>query len=323
VIVGAPLSGPSFGGEAFIYTDGKGGWTDIELTDPAATAGDTFGTSVAIDGTTAIVGDVGVDGGIGAAYVYTDTGGKWSESAKLTASDGAGRGPNILFGQAIAISGTTALVSNERDEAYVFSDTTGSWSQKAILRPAKADPNYTDHFGFALALTSRWAVVGAYGMYGGKGAAYIYADGAHGWVQTKSLVSNPVSDGDFGTSVAAAGNQVMIGAPAEQHIANSNSIGEVFVFDHSSTGWPQTQELIAPGGRHNWKTHFGEALAMTSAEAVITSPVNERVYLFDDAAGSWVQQAAISSGSTDVTLAGDHAFGGAGQSDGEVDGYQA
>jgi hypothetical protein len=326
VIVGAPQSGPSGEGVAFIYTDGTAGWTDTELTDPAATAGDSFGTSVAIDGTTAIVVDVGVDGGIGAAYVYTDTGGTWAESAKLTASDGVGHGPNLLFGQAVALSGKTALISNERDEVYVFSDATGSWLQKSILRPAKPDPNSTDHFGFALALTSRWAVIGAEGMYGGKGAAYIYANGTHGWVQTKSLVSNPASDGYFGYSVAAAGNQVMVGAPAGLHSALYKQVGEVFVFSYSSTGWSQTAELTAGSTKANRESRFGTSIAMSSTEAVISAPRRSGVwtiYLFDYSAGSWAPQATVPVGGVEaVALTQHQAFVGF-PSAGEVDGYQA
>jgi hypothetical protein len=53
-------------------------------------SGDRFGSSVAIDGDTAIIGaagegDVGSFGN-GAAYVFTRSGGVWTEQAKLLAS---------------------------------------------------------------------------------------------------------------------------------------------------------------------------------------------------------------------------------------------
>jgi hypothetical protein len=320
VVIGAPESGRSAEGQAFIYTHGKAGWTDTELTDPAATALDEFGTAVAIDGSTAIVGDGGVDTDTGAVYVYTDTAGKWAVSAKLTASDGVA---HEVFGEAVALDGKTALVSNDRDEVYVFSDATGSWSQTAILRPVSPDPNNLDQFGFALALSSGWAVIGAPGVDGGKGAAYVFTDGTHGWVKTKNLVSNPASEGYFGATVAAAGSQVMVGAPAGHYVQLDKQIGEVFVFDHSSTGWSQTAELIAPGtSRSDRGTRFGQELAMSSDEAVITAPVSEAVYLYDDSAGSWVRQARIQSGGTVVSLSQNQAFVSS-ASAGYVDDYKA
>ena len=52
-------------------------------------ANDHFGASVAIDGETAVVGAPRSNGGKGAVYVFARAGDGWTQSAKLTASDGA------------------------------------------------------------------------------------------------------------------------------------------------------------------------------------------------------------------------------------------
>ena len=74
-------------------------------------ASDYFGYSVAISGTTALVGASGgvVDGtNTGSAYIFElQENGVWLETQKLFAWDGAAYD---FFGYSVAISGTTALI---------------------------------------------------------------------------------------------------------------------------------------------------------------------------------------------------------------------
>lgn len=63
-----------------------------ELKDPRAAAGDNFGCSVAISGDTVLVGvshkTVGkTKSEAGVAYIFTRSGKKWSQQARLSASD--------------------------------------------------------------------------------------------------------------------------------------------------------------------------------------------------------------------------------------------
>ena len=59
-----------------------GAWTQVaKLVASDGEKGDAFGTSVALDGDTAVVG------ANGKAYVFVDTGGGWSQQAILTIGD--------------------------------------------------------------------------------------------------------------------------------------------------------------------------------------------------------------------------------------------
>lgn len=93
--------------------------------DPA----DLFGVSLALSGPTLVVGAPGDaacgNSAQGAAYVYTGTHSTWSQTAQLTASDGA---PGDSFG-AVALSDTTIVVgafnhavdgNPSQGAAYVF-----------------------------------------------------------------------------------------------------------------------------------------------------------------------------------------------------------
>lgn len=66
--------------------------------------GDTFGSSVAVDGDTVLIGaphdDLDEHFDQGSAYVFTRSGTTWSEQQKLTASDGAG---DYQFGYSVAL----------------------------------------------------------------------------------------------------------------------------------------------------------------------------------------------------------------------------
>ena len=83
-----------------------------------------FGRSVSISGNLAIVGANNARRGEhlpphGAAYIYhtTDDGASWSQSSKLTASDGEG---GDFFGDSVSISGNLAIVGSYGGAAYIY-----------------------------------------------------------------------------------------------------------------------------------------------------------------------------------------------------------
>ncbi|MBK8430869.1 MAG: FG-GAP repeat protein [Chloroflexi bacterium] len=116
-------------GSAYVFTRMGGVWSQqAKLTASDASAGDYFGYAVAVSGDTAVIGAYFDDDGgtnSGSAYLFTRTGGVWSQQAKLTASDPAA---NDFFGIAVAISGDMAVIGSFVDDdggtdsgsAYVF-----------------------------------------------------------------------------------------------------------------------------------------------------------------------------------------------------------
>ena len=108
-------------------------------------ASDFFGYSVAISGTTAIVGAQGDDdngSNSGSAYLFDTTTGQ--QIAKLLAKDGAA---DDRFGRSVAISDAIAIVGSKWDDdngdksgsAYLFETATGQ--QVAKLLPDDGAPN--------------------------------------------------------------------------------------------------------------------------------------------------------------------------------------
>jgi len=76
---------------------------------------DYFGGSVAISGTTAVVGAEGHASDAGRAYVFTKTAASWKQVAELKGSDTVA---DDDFGNSVAISGTTAVVGAPNHPTY-------------------------------------------------------------------------------------------------------------------------------------------------------------------------------------------------------------
>jgi hypothetical protein len=175
-IVGAPANDDTCPGDpscnsglAYLY-DFSDPCSIIEtkLTASDAAAEDNFGYSVAISGSTAIVGAPSNDDAgsfSGSAYLF-DVSDPCNpvEIAKLTASDADA---NDFFGISVALRGSTALVGADGDDdagtdsgsAYLFDVATGS----QIAKLTASDANAGDEFGESVAISSAAAIVGARG----------------------------------------------------------------------------------------------------------------------------------------------------------------
>jgi len=118
-------------GSAYVFTRTGTTWTEQQkLLASDGSANDAFGSVVALDGDTALIGamlddDMGLSSG--SAYVFTRTGTTWTQQQKLLASDGA---QNDQFG-IVVLDGDTALISSWYDDdmgpnsgsVYVFTKT--------------------------------------------------------------------------------------------------------------------------------------------------------------------------------------------------------
>jgi hypothetical protein len=101
-VVGAPA-------QSVVYVFGATGTTWSEqaaLTVSGGTQNDNFGSSVAVSGITIVAGAPNQDVSQGVAYVFTQSGGTWSQQAELTASDGAA---TDLFGTSVGVSNGAAV----------------------------------------------------------------------------------------------------------------------------------------------------------------------------------------------------------------------
>ena len=127
----------------------------LKLVASDAAAGDMFGSSVAIDGDTVVVGAQQYDSsGPGAVYVLrtTDGGATYDEVAKLTASDAAA---GDRFGYSVAIDGDTVVIGAPWDDddgyssgsVYVFRTSDGGTTYDEVAKLTADDAAAGDDFG--------------------------------------------------------------------------------------------------------------------------------------------------------------------------------
>lgn len=195
-----------------------------------------FGVSVAISGTTAIVGkprDLGqgiIDAG--AAYIFdTSTG---MQTFKLVADDAA---MDDQFGSSVAINGTIAIVGaiyvNDNGEnsgaAYLFDTTTG----QQIIKLLPDDGVAWDFFGISVAISGTTAVVGASSCGDNgflSGAAYVFKIEGAQWTQVDKLLASDGAERDFfGGTVTVYGSTAVVGAKGDDTAAGIDA-GSACIF---------------------------------------------------------------------------------------------
>jgi trimeric autotransporter adhesin len=315
-----PLSGA-----VYIFEQDDGGWKQqafIKAAQPDAE--DLFGFAVALKGNILVVGAPEEDG--------DSPGVDGDESSNETATAGA---------------------------VYVFERSGSEWRQAAYLKAA--EPSESASFGHSLALdrfrpktgtNALWRlVVGAYhdgnsavGVDPSErdmasptsGAAYVFDNTGDGWKQTAYLKASNTDPGDaFGTSVALAGNTVVVGAPDEKSAgqgpsadpdddsAFASGAAYVFAYDEANQAWTQSAYLKPDNSAADFR--FGTTLTIehsTIAVSALTEPSSRTgidpepgnldapeagaVYVFDhdvfdhDAEGGWQQTAYLKASNSDV-----------------------
>lgn len=218
IVVGAPLSLSSGSpGAAFVFVKPAGGWTTMSPTATLTDSGglDAFGTAVAIDGNTIVVGaplaNIGSYTEQGAVYVFVKPESGWTnmtETAKLTDSNGY---TQQLFGNSVAINNTTIAAgtgNGDQNPAYVFAQPAGGWAdmtETAQLTPS--DGTSGDFFGYSVGILNNTIVSTApfveIGSNAAQGAAYVYVEPVSGWVSTTETAKLTASNGGVSVSWAA------------------------------------------------------------------------------------------------------------------------
>jgi hypothetical protein len=247
-------------------------------------------------------------------------------------------------------------VAPERS-APVPASLSGSVAQEAYLKAANTQAS--DVFGVAVAIDADTLVIGAPGEDSGTsgvnsvpnetasnaGAVYVFVRSGTTWTQQAYLKASNTGAGDrFGSSLAIAGDTIVVGAGVEDSGStgvnstpndSATDAGAAYVFVRSGTTWSQQAYLKAANTGAN--DRFGSSVSIADDTLVIaaqwedsgTSGVNSTpnegapdagaAYVFVRSGTVWSQQAylkASNTGSMDrfgsgVSIAGDRIVVGA------------
>jgi len=302
-----PLASGS--GAAYVFHRVAGHWAQrayLKASDSSSAS--LFGTSVAVSGSTIVVGSphhpqpTELDSA-GAAYVFDRLGETWLASKALAASNAGARDQ---FGASVAIDGGRIVVgapgessiegglggdaSNDRAEsagaAYVFDRGKDGWKESIYLKASIA--RAAALFGTSVAVDGALVAVGAPGESSSdvgvganptyidapnSGAVYVFANQGRptSWEQVAYVKASNAELGDaFGSAVALGQGVLAVAASGAYYGSNPTLYGE----DSSAVGinGDQKNELAEQSGA---------------------------VYLFSQAGKQWEQEAYVKASNTD------------------------
>ena len=277
VAVGAPgetAAGLNYAGNAYVFNTKTSAVTD--LSSPNAQFEGNFGSSIAISGTTVVVGapDENVSGqaSAGRAYVFSATTGHLIQTLSSPNSQADGK-----FGSSVAVAGGRVLVGapdetvsalTDAGRAYVFSASKGHLIATLTSANAQSDGK----FGTAVGISGATVIVGAPGEtvsgHVGAGHAYVLKATSGALLETLSSpnVANDVSysTGGFGSSVAISGSTAVVGAPLEPATVGQLA-GNAYVFKATTGALLST--LTNPDPQIGGK--FGFSVAISGKTAIV------------------------------------------------------
>lgn len=177
------------------------------------------------------------------------------------------------FGTAVVAFGNAILVGAPGDDSlatdagavYLFEGATGKLL-RAFLNPS---PAAGDSFGAAIAVAGTFVIIGAPGDDAGApnaGVAYIF-DGDTGTRFATLSNPNAVADDGLGSSVAVAGNLVIVGAPFVN--SQASDVGAIDLFD-LNTGQRLTR-IVNPDNADAF-AHFGISIAAIGNNFAVGTP---------------------------------------------------
>ncbi len=292
LVVGAPAT-DSNSGAAYVFTrefipNPDGDWVlSQRLASDDPQQNDRFGSSVAIDNGTLVIGAQN-DGFAGAAYVYEQTATGFVPQARLAAPDGE---VGDTFGRSVAIDGNTILVGAPNDDinrvdqgsVRVFADSGNGWEQQQVL--SRSDGLRIERFGISLAIDGNHLIIGAPfrppDTPQRQGAVYFYSRTGDIWDEGQQVLPPDDTPTRFGRSVDLQNGTAVIGTgdfPVD---------GSVHQYAFDGNEWGQQVEHFSSDGVDTGQ-YLGFSVALDGDTIVSGAPQDEdagsragAAYIFD------------------------------------------
>ncbi|KAG5184080.1 hypothetical protein JKP88DRAFT_163619, partial [Tribonema minus] len=279
--------------------------------DPAVS--DMFGNAVGMSASYFVVGAFQRDplgvANAGSAYVMelNNSTGEWEHKAVLYPSDAAA---TDMFGSAVSVRGTYAVIGSyladpagevNAGAAYVFErdSSSGTWVSGGKLVASDGMPG--DNFGISVAVSSTYAIVGAYSRtrlgVSASGGAYVFERNSDSgvWEQRSVLFPSDLPAGSrFGASVSISGTYAIVGAYTK------SGGGGAYIFERnpSSGIWEEKAILTCSDST---VARFGFGVSVDGTYAIVSAyykTVNSLsqaggAYVFERIAGAWTQTAIL------------------------------
>ena len=298
--------------------------------------GDAFGWEVEMDSNGRVIAgaygeDIRLDNGsfrtnAGAAYVFSQDGGVWSDEAKLTASTIQS---TAYFGYSVDIDGDVIAVSahrmdvpnaagNDRDDygaVFVFRFDGTTWNEVARIDNPYVEETQTKQFGRDVELQGEWlfvssdrdesgcANIGQVDMFRFNASGTPTGDNLEAWEHQGRLDPSAPCGANFGLQLDSDGQRLVIGARNWQ-----NSRGRVLVYDYTGASWVNSAVLSRASAQQNGAElgssvsvqgdviaagERGFDLRSNGHSGSLVASNSGRVTLFRFEGGVWAQEATL------------------------------
>ncbi len=290
-------------GAAWVWTRSGGVWTQqsrLVGAGAVGNAGQGVSVSISADGNTALVGGNLDNGNAGAAWVWTRSGGVWTQqSTKLVGSGAvgnAGQGVSLF----LSTDGNTAIVGGSSDNsnagaAWVWTRSGGVWTQqgsKLVGTGAVGAANQGS--SVSLSADGNTAIVGGTGDNSQAGAAWVWSRSGGVWTQqsTKLVGAGAVQIAEQGNSVSLSGdgNTAIVGG-----FNDNRGVGAAWVWTRSGNAWAQSTKLVGSGSVGNAGQGASVSLSSDGNTAMVGGGFDN-----NNAGAAWVFNAASAAGQPDL-----------------------
>jgi hypothetical protein len=283
IAVSASESASNYVGDIYVFVRPAGGWSGT-VTETAILSDSSqfcFGSTIGISAGTIVVGMGNINGSSVGNCAFVMPKGGWRNAthadATLTVPYTGG-----YFTASTAITGdtiVTGIPGNFDDEGtvYVFTKPASGWSGN--LNPTAtlvaSDAQFNGQLGLAVSISGSTIATTAVNALGGASKVYIFTKPAGGWVDEfeTAQLHPPKGSLGFASSVAIAGNSVLVGAASTT--VNFNQLqGAAYLFVKPQSGWKTTAiantELFSSDGVAG--DAFGSSVAIGGGDYFAGAP---------------------------------------------------
>ncbi|MBN2613135.1 MAG: hypothetical protein JXB00_16400 [Bacteroidales bacterium] len=186
-----------------------------------------------------------------------------------------------------------------------------AWVQTDEAYPEDYIFNFADKFGFDIAVSGDYAVVGAPGfnVKSERAYAYVFHFNDSEWQLIARLTTSEEVDSEFGSSVDISGDVIIVGAYLDN---------KVFVYVKPENGWEDiTETAVLNRGGGNSDDYFGRALSIEGNTIVVGATNKDTeftnsglAFVYEKPAGGWINMGPTAILTPSFRNARDY-FGGA------------
>lgn len=298
IVVGAPyatVGANTFQGQVYLFEKPTSGWVSqtetARLISPIDSANASFGTAVAVNANTIVVGSSGTRRVGSFVFVFEKPTNGWVTTYTPTGQLVPGGGVEN-FGKSLAISGNTIVAGTLRS-VLVYVKAPAGWTYNYPTAVLTAQDGLKQEKFVSVGVDGDTVVGGAPYFYPSGGAAYVWVAPSTGWassLQTARLTAGLDEAPFFGTSVGISGATIVVGASG----AGYDHSGAAYVYQRPATGWKTTNhfnaKLLPPVSSQS--DTFGVAVSINgptiSVGALDLPSAAGSAYVFDRQAGTAV-----------------------------------